>query len=48
MGGYEGARLLHFFAMAFTVLIVLVHVVMVMLVPRSLPTMITGRARSAR
>ena len=29
MGDYEGARLLHFFAMAAVVLIVLVHVVMV-------------------
>ena len=45
MGDYEGARLLHFFAMAAVVLIVLVHVVMVILVPRSFPTMVTGRAR---
>jgi thiosulfate reductase cytochrome b subunit len=44
-GGYEGARLLHFFAMAVLVLIVLVHIAMAILVPRSLPTMITGRAR---
>lgn len=47
MGGYEGARFLHFFAMALMVLIVLVHIVMVILVPRSFPTMITGRARRA-
>lgn len=46
-GGYEGARLVHFFAMAILVLIVLVHVAMVVLVPRSFPTMITGRARRA-
>ena len=45
MGDYEGARLLHFFAMAAVVLIVLVHVVMVALVPRTFPTMLTGRAR---
>jgi thiosulfate reductase cytochrome b subunit len=45
MGDYEGARLLHFFAMAAVVLIVLVHVVMVILVPRTFPTMFTGRAR---
>jgi len=45
MGGYEGARLLHFFAMALVVLIVIVHVVMVALVPRTFPTMITGRLR---
>ena len=45
MGGYEGARLVHFLAMAITVAIVIVHVVMVILVPRTFPTMITGRAR---
>jgi thiosulfate reductase cytochrome b subunit len=45
MGDYEGARLLHFFAMAILVLIVVVHVVMVALVPRTFPTMITGRLR---
>jgi thiosulfate reductase cytochrome b subunit len=47
MGGYEGARLVHFCAMSLLVLIVLVHVVMVILVPRTLPTMFTGRARKA-
>lgn len=45
MGGYEGARLLHFFAMTLMVLIVLVHILMVILVPRTFPTMISGRAR---
>jgi thiosulfate reductase cytochrome b subunit len=45
MGGYEGARLLHFFCMAAVVLIVIVHVVMVALVPRTFPSMITGRLR---
>ena len=45
MDGYEGARLVHFFAMAFMVLIVLVHILMVILVPRAFPTMISGRAR---
>jgi thiosulfate reductase cytochrome b subunit len=45
MGGYEGARLLHFFAMSLVVLIVIVHVVMVALVPRTFPTMITGRLK---
>jgi len=44
MGGYEGARVVHFVCMAAVVLIVIVHVVMVALVPRTLPTMITGRA----
>src|SRR5262245_6893775 len=45
MGGYEGARLLHFFAMALMVVIVLAHILMVILVPRPCPTMFTGRAR---
>ena len=44
-GDYEGARYVHFFAMAAVVLIVLVHVVMVALVPRTFPTMFTGRIR---
>ena len=45
MGDYEGARYVHFFAMSAVFLIVLVHVVMVILVPRTFPTMITGRLR---
>ena len=45
LGGYEGARVVHFFAMATVVGIVFVHVAMVAMVPRTLPTMITGRAR---
>jgi thiosulfate reductase cytochrome b subunit len=45
MGGYEGARLVHFFAMCFLVSFVVIHVIMVLLVPRTLPPMITGRAR---
>jgi thiosulfate reductase cytochrome b subunit len=45
MGDYEGARLLHFFAMSAVVFIVTVHVLMVILVPRTFPSMITGRAR---
>jgi thiosulfate reductase cytochrome b subunit len=44
MGDYEGARYLHFFAMAALVLFVIVHVLMVALVPRTFPTMFTGRA----
>jgi thiosulfate reductase cytochrome b subunit len=47
MGDYEGARLLHFFAMAAVVGIVFVHVLMVILVPRTFPSMITGRTRRA-
>jgi len=46
MGDYEGARYLHFFAMSAVAVIVFVHVVMVALVPRTFPTMITGRSRS--
>ena len=48
MGDYEGVRLIHFFAMTAVALIVVVHVAMVVLVPRTLPTIITGRARRAR
>ena len=46
-GGYEGARFVHFVGMSALVLIVIAHVVMAILVPRTLPTMITGRARRA-
>jgi thiosulfate reductase cytochrome b subunit len=42
-GGYEGARLVHFFAMAGIVLFLVVHVVMALLVPKSLRAMIKGR-----
>jgi thiosulfate reductase cytochrome b subunit len=42
-GGYEGARLVHFFAMAAIVAFVVIHVVMALLVPRSLRAMIKGR-----
>jgi thiosulfate reductase cytochrome b subunit len=45
LGGYEGARVVHFVAMSLLVLIVLVHIAMVILVPRTFPTMITGRLR---
>jgi thiosulfate reductase cytochrome b subunit len=44
MGGYEGARLVHFTAMALVVLFVLVHVAMVALVPRTFLPMLTGHA----
>jgi thiosulfate reductase cytochrome b subunit len=45
IGDYEGARLLHFFAMAGVFFIVVVHIVMVALVPRTFPSMFTGRIR---
>jgi thiosulfate reductase cytochrome b subunit len=43
MGGYDGARVVHFFAMAGVVGFIVIHVFMVMLVPRTLPPMFTGR-----
>ena len=46
IGDYEGARLLHFFAMSGVALLVFVHVVMVVLVPRTFPSMLTGRVRT--
>lgn len=45
MGGYEAARRVHFAAMAGIVGFVAVHLALVILVPRTLPPMITGRAR---
>lgn len=45
MGDFEGARYVHFIAMAALVFFVFVHVLMAILVPRTLPTMFTGRAR---
>ena len=43
LGGYETARLVHFFAMAALVAFAAVHLAMVALVPRTLLTMIRGR-----
>ena len=42
-GGYEFTRLVHFFSMAALLVFVLVHVLMVIVVPRTLLTMIRGR-----
>ncbi len=42
-GGYEAARYVHFFAMAAIAAFVVLHVVMALIVPRSLRAMITGR-----
>ncbi|HEY7664642.1 MAG TPA: cytochrome b/b6 domain-containing protein [Xanthobacteraceae bacterium] len=42
-GGYDTARYVHFFAMATIVGFLVVHVVMALLVPKSLRAMITGR-----
>src|ERR1700690_1553052 len=43
MGGYDGARVVHFVAMAGVAGFIVVHVLMVALVPRTLPPMFTGR-----
>ena len=40
LGGYDAARLVHFFAMAAIVLFLVVHVAMALLVPKSLRAMI--------
>ena len=42
MGGYEGARLVHFFAMAALAAFVVVHLLMVTLVPRTLVYVVRG------
>jgi thiosulfate reductase cytochrome b subunit len=47
LGGYEVARRVHFFAMAGIVAFVVLHLTLVMLVPRTLVSMITGRSRQA-
>jgi thiosulfate reductase cytochrome b subunit len=47
MGDYPGARLVHFFSMAAIVLFVVIHMVMVLLVPRTFVPMWTGRARKS-
>ncbi len=46
MGDYEGVRYVHFFAMAALVAFVFVHVIMVALVPRTFPSMFTGRIKT--
>lgn len=43
MGGYDAARWVHFFGMSAIVLFLVVHVVMVVLVPRTLVIMLRGR-----
>jgi thiosulfate reductase cytochrome b subunit len=42
-GGYEAARYVHFFAMAAIVAFLVLHVVMALLVPRSLRAMVRGK-----
>ncbi|MCX5540450.1 cytochrome b/b6 domain-containing protein [Paraburkholderia sp. CNPSo 3076] len=43
MGGYDNARVVHFFSMSILVAFFIVHVIMVAFVPRSLLLMIRGR-----
>ncbi len=45
LGGYPVMRWIHFFAMSGIVGFFVVHMLLVILVPRTLPAMITGRAR---
>ena len=45
MGGYEGARIVHFVGMTLVVLFICVHVAMVALVPRTFLPMLTGYAK---
>ena len=42
-GGYDAARYVHFFAMAAIVGFLVVHVLLALLVPKSLRAMVTGR-----
>jgi thiosulfate reductase cytochrome b subunit len=44
LGGYEIARRVHFLAMAGIAGFVVVHLMLVAIVPRTLPPMLTGRA----
>lgn len=43
-GGFDVARVIHFLGMAAIVLFLIVHVALVIIVPKTLPPMITGRA----
>ena len=43
-GGFDTARLVHFLGMSAIVLFLIVHISLVIIVPKTLPTMISGRA----
>lgn len=45
-GGFQGARLVHFLGMAGLAAFVVVHLTLVALVPRTLQSMVLGRARA--
>ena len=42
-GGYDAARYVHFFAMAAIAGFLVVHVLLALIVPKSLKAMVTGR-----
>jgi thiosulfate reductase cytochrome b subunit len=42
-GGYDAARYVHFFAMAAITGFLVVHVLLALIVPKSLKAMVTGR-----
>src|SRR5262249_52077201 len=44
LGGFDVARVIHFLGMTGIVLFLIVHIALVIIVPKTLPTMITGRA----
>ena len=47
-GGFDVARVIHFLGMAAIVAFLIVHVALVIIVPKTLPAMITGRGERAR
>ena len=47
-GGYEGARLVHFFGMAAICAFIVLHLILVLLVPSTLMPMIVGWARKGK
>jgi thiosulfate reductase cytochrome b subunit len=44
MGGFDNARVVHFLGMAAIVGFLVVHIALVVIVPKTLPAMVTGRA----
>ncbi len=45
-GGFDVARVIHFLGMAAIVTFLIVHIALVIIVPKTLPAMITGRANA--
>ena len=43
LGGYDFARYVHFFAMAAIVGFLVIHILLALLVPKSLRAMVTGK-----